>query len=118
MPAKAEPLFPVPEVNAYKISDRPCGPALFSCDVPKPGARTEIPARIKMTSGKIKTYSIDILTSYDSIFLPKYSGVRPTIRPAIKTDKITKISLSLIHISEPTRLLSISYAVFCLKKKK
>ena len=26
--------------------------------------------------------------------------------------------LSLIHISEPTRHLSISYAVFCLKKKK
>src|SRR5674536_56038 len=25
------------------------------------------------------------------------------------------IDLSLIHISEPTRLLSISYAVFCLK---
>ena len=25
--------------------------------------------------------------------------------------------LSLIHISEPTRLLSSSYAVFCLKKK-
>eukprot|EP00658_Telonema_sp_P-2_P068802 TRINITY_DN57783_c0_g1_i1.p2 TRINITY_DN57783_c0_g1~~TRINITY_DN57783_c0_g1_i1.p2 ORF type:complete len:112 (+),score=35.31 TRINITY_DN57783_c0_g1_i1:212-547(+) len=29
-----------------------------------------------------------------------------------------KQNLSLIHISEPTRLLSISYAVFCLKKKK
>src|SRR5665254_15421 len=28
------------------------------------------------------------------------------------------LPLSLIHISEPTRLLSISYAVFCLKKKK
>src|SRR5678815_4689726 len=27
------------------------------------------------------------------------------------------VNLSLIHISEPTRLLSISYAVFCLKKK-
>ena len=26
--------------------------------------------------------------------------------------------LSLIHISEPTRLLSTSYAVFCLKKNK
>ena len=25
---------------------------------------------------------------------------------------------SLLHISEPTRLLSISYAVFCLKKTK
>src|SRR5678815_5800706 len=30
----------------------------------------------------------------------------------------SEYSLSLIHISEPTRLLSISYAVFCLKKKK
>src|SRR5678816_722926 len=29
----------------------------------------------------------------------------------------TVLDLSLIHISEPTRLLSISYAVFCLKKK-
>src|SRR5678816_1330583 len=28
-----------------------------------------------------------------------------------------RYDLSLIHISEPTRLLSISYAVFCLKKK-
>src|SRR5674536_364629 len=28
-----------------------------------------------------------------------------------------RLPLSLIHISEPTRLLSISYAVFCLKKK-
>src|SRR5674536_397804 len=30
----------------------------------------------------------------------------------------SQLLLSLIHISEPTRLLSISYAVFCLKKKK
>ena len=27
------------------------------------------------------------------------------------------LGLSLIHISEPTRLRRISYAVFCLKKK-
>ena len=31
---------------------------------------------------------------------------------------VLALALSLIHISEPTRLLSISYAVFCLKKKK
>ena len=31
---------------------------------------------------------------------------------------ILDVGLSLIHISEPTRLLSISYAVFCLQKKK
>src|SRR5450759_5780972 len=30
----------------------------------------------------------------------------------------TGVRLSLIHISEPTRLGMISYAVFCLKKKK
>ena len=37
-----------------------------------------------------------------------------------KDGEIFKVGdvLSLIHISEPTRLLSISYAVFCLKKKK
>src|SRR5678815_5999764 len=36
-----------------------------------------------------------------------------------KSYKIGEVhELSLIHISEPTRLLSISYAVFCLKKKK
>ena len=28
------------------------------------------------------------------------------------------VQLSLIHISEPTRRTPISYAVFCLKKKK
>ena len=32
--------------------------------------------------------------------------------------KYTKYVLSLIHISEPTRQAEISYAVFCLKKKK
>src|SRR5678809_1612472 len=29
-----------------------------------------------------------------------------------------QMDLSLIHISEPTRQAEISYAVFCLKKKK
>src|SRR5678815_1658986 len=33
-------------------------------------------------------------------------------------DELVDLLLSLIHISAPTRLLSISYAVFCLKKKK
>ena len=30
----------------------------------------------------------------------------------------SEFALSLIHISEPTRQAEISYAVFCLKKKK
>ena len=33
-------------------------------------------------------------------------------------DQAARQRLSLIHISEPTRLRRISYAVFCLKKKK
>ena len=33
-------------------------------------------------------------------------------------NRFAKLHLSLIHISEPTRLALISYAVFCLKKKK
>src|SRR5665648_1064031 len=36
---------------------------------------------------------------------------------SIERDSLLK-SLTLIHISEPTRLGMISYAVFCLKKKK
>src|SRR5678815_1764737 len=31
-----------------------------------------------------------------------------------RTEEQQKYELALIHISEPTRLLSISYAVFCL----
>ena len=33
-------------------------------------------------------------------------------------EMVAFLTLSLIHISEPTRLQLISYAVFCLKKKK
>ena len=33
-------------------------------------------------------------------------------------DEVVRLALSLIHISEPTRRTPISYAVFCLKKKK
>ena len=39
------------------------------------------------------------------------------IKDIASTAKVTILNLSLIHISEPTRHLRISYAVFCLKKK-
>src|SRR5674536_351084 len=47
----------------------------------------------------------------------------PELRALLGPDRRATVvfdrgGLSLIHISEPTRLLSISYAVFCLKKKK
>ena len=41
------------------------------------------------------------------------------VKAGIVKDEDSKVlSLSLIHISEPTRQAEISYAVFCLKKKK
>src|SRR5450759_5588909 len=56
---------------------------------------------------------------------PKMSSQRSSVRVAMGsvTPRVPATSraarrLSLIHISEPTRLGMISYAVFCLKKKK
>ena len=40
------------------------------------------------------------------------------LRKALSRFYGTLLQLSLIHISEPTRRYAISYAVFCLKKKK
>eukprot|EP00831_Metopus_contortus_P029983 TRINITY_DN24637_c0_g1_i2.p2 TRINITY_DN24637_c0_g1~~TRINITY_DN24637_c0_g1_i2.p2 ORF type:complete len:121 (-),score=35.22 TRINITY_DN24637_c0_g1_i2:25-387(-) len=40
------------------------------------------------------------------------------INPILELSFSSMLRLSLIHISEPTRPLYISYAVFCLKKKK
>ena len=34
-----------------------------------------------------------IFISYASIFLPRYSGVRPTMRPATKTAMMAKMSI-------------------------
>src|SRR5450759_660661 len=42
----------------------------------------------------------------------------PLTKPASNCRHRRYMRLSLIHISEPTRLGMISYAVFCLKKKK
>ena len=38
--------------------------------------------------------------------------------PVLSLSSVQVLWLSLIHISEPTRLGMISYAVFCLKKKE
>ena len=44
-------------------------------------------------------------------------GVIYESRPNVTAD-VAALCLSLIHISEPTRQEAISYAVFCLKKKR
>ena len=45
------------------------------------------------------------------------TACRPGLFAGMNTGRLD-LNLSLIHISEPTRRVVISYAVFCLKKKK
>ncbi len=91
-PAKALPLLPVAEEKAYRISLNPCGPALFR--PARPHLLTTAHA-VKTMMSKMRTSTASALTftSYDSIFFPRYSGVRPTISPARKTVRITKTSM-------------------------
>src|SRR5271166_4996887 len=48
----------------------------------------------------VSTTSDDSFTSDASIFLPRYSGVRPTIKPAIKM--ATKTKMSMVYRPDPT----------------
>ena len=57
------------------------------------GSTTAIAVKPSMASGRQRMASIAILTSFASIFLPRYSGVRPTIRPATKIAMTTKSSM-------------------------
>src|SRR5678815_3528180 len=89
-----------------------------------------IPSPELLTADEIET----VARAAVSVGFRKFrlTGGEPTLRPDIVeiVGRIASIDgaqdvamttnavlLSLIHISEPTRLLSISYAVFCLKKK-
>ena len=62
---------------------------------------------------KERTVDEDRMAGPRDVKVLKYSS-RGGQRPEVKTLRV--LGLSLIHISEPTRLQLISYAVFCLKK--
>src|SRR5678816_4818943 len=70
-------------------------------------AGTEEPFRSEVEQDSAEQRLRDPHTAQDEVFPSRFEARRRTVQ-----------RLSLIHISEPTRLLSISYAVFCLKKKK
>src|SRR5678815_5914987 len=61
----------------------------------------------------------EMLRTCNDLDLPvvPHGGLTNVVGGTITKPNEIALSLSLIHISEPTRLLSISYAVFCLKKK-
>eukprot|EP00831_Metopus_contortus_P028362 TRINITY_DN2358_c0_g1_i3.p1 TRINITY_DN2358_c0_g1~~TRINITY_DN2358_c0_g1_i3.p1 ORF type:complete len:109 (+),score=16.48 TRINITY_DN2358_c0_g1_i3:136-462(+) len=67
-----------------------------------------------------KKQQVIMLVYFPSYFISMFAQqhhYEPNILLRMKKN-IHLIMLSLIHISEPTRPLYISYAVFCLKKKK
>eukprot|EP00658_Telonema_sp_P-2_P011696 TRINITY_DN14485_c0_g1_i2.p1 TRINITY_DN14485_c0_g1~~TRINITY_DN14485_c0_g1_i2.p1 ORF type:complete len:632 (-),score=131.10 TRINITY_DN14485_c0_g1_i2:4-1899(-) len=55
---------------------------------------------------------------FETVYRPGQQYLWCCSKPVFCPTALPGDDLSLIHISEPTRLLSISYAVFCLKKKK
>ena len=60
-----------------------------------------------------------IIKGQTSLGIEGTSYIKNVLTKALGEDKAESVlGLSLIHISEPTRLRRISYAVFCLKKKK
>ena len=72
--------------------------------------------RILLKVGSFKAETFDELFEKTRVlpwenYIPKNGKFWVTKAASVK-------SLSLIHISEPTRQAEISYAVFCLKKKK
>ena len=74
------------------------------------------PLEIKLsrnTLSEIKDSEEESLSRFDESRLLYMSGDKEQIK-RLQDDTIQY--LSLIHISEPTRPLYISYAVFCLKK--
>src|SRR5678816_677126 len=90
----------------------------------------EILARAKFVDGKTSaTLGAQIVKNNLQLDdeSDELAAIRSILARALKTSPLFGIAalpktihpfliLSLIHISEPTRLLSISYAVFCLKK--
>src|ERR1700730_1634474 len=97
-PANADPLLLAIEVKAYMTSVSPCGPGLkiafWPCFVPIDNA-----AAVRMSTGRVRKYSDAYFISVGRIFLPMYSGVRPTISPA--TNTVTMASTRMPYMPAP-----------------
>src|SRR5665648_456669 len=75
------------------------------------------PFRVTNNTTDINTLSAIHPARQHPEWLFEYNGAL-YYNPELSGVKQHVVDLSLIHISEPTRLGMISYAVFCLKKKK
>ncbi|MNT55700.1 hypothetical protein D3C72_1929530 [compost metagenome] len=88
------------EVYSYNISLKPWNPGLFNVEAPWAGnaVASAVPTRIR--KGWARATIIAIFISRASTFLPINSGVRPTIKPLMKTASIIK--MKKLGIPAPT----------------
>src|ERR1035437_9490653 len=104
-PPNAEPLLALLEVYRYRISVSPWGPALRMEAVPQ-APSTAVAENNRMFAGEISRAILAILISKASIFFPRYSGVRPTIRPAMNTARMAYISMPYSPAPTPPKITS------------
>src|SRR5580692_2223987 len=64
------------------------------------------PAAVRITTGSVRKYKAAYFISTGRIFLPRYSGVRPTIRPATKTVTMARIRMPYIPAPTPPGAIS------------
>ena len=98
-PAKALPLLFEADDTAYSTSLNPCGPG-FSMALRPASVIMAIAVPIRTSAGVTRIANAVIFISRTSIFLPRYSGVRPIINPAINTASSTNSSMP--YRPEPT----------------
>ncbi len=109
MPAKALPLLLAAEENAYRISLNPCGSGISDAGPARHRSSPRSPCRSAPTIGVVSMKMDAIFISRASIFLPRYSGVRPIISPAMNTPRIAKISIVYIPVPTPPGATSPSW---------
>src|SRR5665213_1020187 len=97
--------FLVPDLSSAPRIVGPTGPA---------AATATAPAALMNVRREVLPASPAVVSASDMVVVLDAGGTRygNLERTAVL------FYLSLIHISEPTRQAEISYAVFCLKKKK
>ena len=76
--------------------------------------QAQLGSMVKLTGDRIRQYENDVRKPKDGKLFEIADAL--DINPSTLAEP--DFDLSLIHISEPTRPRLISYAVFCLKKKR
>jgi len=94
-------------VNAYMTSVRPCGPGLKIASWPM-WVPIDRPAAVRTTTGSVRKYSAAYFISVGRIFLPMYSGVRPTISPPTNTVTMARIKMPYMPAPMPPGAISPS----------